>query len=360
MSKHSFLIKISTFILKLALTFGIIWYLILRNPNQILSCLKGFNLYYLLLAAICYGFHIVYCAIRWKKLAQMLNIELSYFEAISLTFQGNFFSLVIPGGAIGGDVVKMSVITKRSVSGTKMEGAFTVLMDRIIGMIALFALALILLIFGYPLLLNISIPNIALTLGTKQFMLLGLVLLCISGLAASCVIFFHKLFRKIKIFDKIINLVNKLSNNKIDRLILSTDTYASKWPQLTILTIASIFLVHIMTVIPFGFLLTGLNVKFSILALLLATIVGNIAGLIPLFPGGLGARDLAIVTILASSGIQPDDAKAAQLIYTSLVILFALLGGVFFVFDKGRKKLDKDNLPPNVPQRSIESPTKVK
>ena len=43
MSKHSFLIKISTFILKLTLTFGIIWYLLLRNPNQILSCLKGFN-----------------------------------------------------------------------------------------------------------------------------------------------------------------------------------------------------------------------------------------------------------------------------------------------------------------------------
>ena len=344
MSKSSSLLKISTFVLKLALAFGIIWYLLLRNPEKILSCLKGFNLYYLALAAICYGSHILFCAIRWKKLAQMLKIELSYFEAISLTFQGNFFSLVIPGGAIGGDVVKMSVITKRSLAGTKMEGAFTVLMDRIIGMIALFVLALILLIFGYPLLLNISIPNIPLTLATKQLMLLGLVLLCISGLVASCVIFFHRLFRKIKLFDKILNITNKLANNKIDRLILSTDTYASKWFQLTILTIGSIFLVHIMTVIPFGFLLTGLNIKFSILALLLAIIVGNIAGLIPLFPGGLGARDLAIVTILASSGIQPEDAKAAQVIYTSLAILFALSGGIFFVFDRGRKKLAKEDL----------------
>jgi uncharacterized membrane protein YbhN (UPF0104 family) len=72
--------------------------------------------------------------------------------------------------------------------------------------------------------------------------------------------------------------------------------------------------------------------------------VGNIAGLIPLFPGGLGARDLAIVTILASSGINPEDAKAAQVVYTSLVILFALSGGIFFVFDKGRKNPNNDNI----------------
>jgi uncharacterized protein (TIRG00374 family) len=342
MNKH--IIKISTFILKLALAFGIIWYLLLRNPDKILSCLKDFNLFYLLLAAICYGSHIVFCAIRWRQLAQMIDIKLSYIEAISLTFQGNFFSLVIPGGAIGGDVVKMSVITKRSQAGTKMEGAFTVLMDRIIGMIALFVLALILVAFGYPLLLNISIPNIPLTMGAKQLLLLGLITLCISGLLASCVIFFHRLFRKVKLFDKLINLANQFSNNKVDRLILSTDTYASKWPQLTYLTITSILFVHIMTVIPFGFLLTGLNIKFSLIALLLAIIVGNIAGLIPLFPGGLGARDLAIVTILASSGINPEDAKAAQVVYTSLVILFALSGGIFFVFDKGRKNPNNDNI----------------
>ena len=53
--------------------------------------------------------------------------------------QGYFFSLVIPGGAIGGDVAKMGLLARRSQPGSRAEGVFTVVMDRVIGMIALFA-----------------------------------------------------------------------------------------------------------------------------------------------------------------------------------------------------------------------------
>lgn len=57
------------------------------------------------------------CTWRWHRLTRILQVKLSGFEALSLTMQGYFFSLVIPGGAIGGDVVKMGVLTKRSRAG---------------------------------------------------------------------------------------------------------------------------------------------------------------------------------------------------------------------------------------------------
>ena len=60
---------------------------------------------------------------------------------------------MIPGGAIGGDVVKMGVLSKRTSPGAKMEGAFTILIDRIVAMIALFALALLLLVPAVPVLM---------------------------------------------------------------------------------------------------------------------------------------------------------------------------------------------------------------
>ena len=133
------------FLLKVGLAVFIVWLLIRRDPREMLECLRTLDYRWLIPAMIFYGSHMVTCSWRWRRLARMLHVELSFAEALSLTVQGYFFSLVIPGGALGGDVVKMGVISKRSASGSKMEGAFTVLMDRIVGMISLFTLTLVLL-----------------------------------------------------------------------------------------------------------------------------------------------------------------------------------------------------------------------
>jgi hypothetical protein len=71
-----------------------------------------------------------------------------------------------------------------------------------------------------------------------------------------------------------------------------------------------------------------------------AVVIGNIAGLIPLFPGGIGIRDLVTVTLLTAGSIAAGDAKTAQLLSTAIMLLTFLSGGVFFIFDmgKGRKK----------------------
>ena len=145
--------------IKFALAVGIIAFL-LRNPGEIVDSLRTFDCRYLAPAMFFYSLHIFFCAWRWRKLARLLGLRLKPFEAVSLTFQGNLFSLVIPGGAIGGDVVKMAAVTRRSASGSKAEGAFTVLMDRIVGMIALFVLELAILGPAVPLLMNVSVPEV--------------------------------------------------------------------------------------------------------------------------------------------------------------------------------------------------------
>ena len=128
------------FTLKLLIAAGIVIFLVRRNREGIGNGLRNFDCRYLIPALFFYMAHIVFCAWRWRELAKILGVRLRPVEALSLTFQGFFFSLVIPAGAIGGDVVKMGAVTRRSAHGVKVEGAFTVLMDRIVGMIALFVL----------------------------------------------------------------------------------------------------------------------------------------------------------------------------------------------------------------------------
>ena len=68
-----------------------------------------------------------------------------------------------------------------------------------------------------------------------------------------------------------------------------------------------------------------------------ALTIGNIVGLIPLFPDGVGGIDVTSVLIFAAAGISAADAKTSQLIYTALLLVISLAAGLFFVFDRGRK-----------------------
>ena len=67
-------------------------------------------------------------------------------------------------------------------------------------------------------------------------------------------------------------------------------------------------------------------------------VIGNIAGLIPLFPGGIGIRDLVTVTILSAGAVAAGDAKTAQLLATAIMLVAYLSGGLFFILDSGTKK----------------------
>jgi len=323
------------FILKFLIAAGIVGFM-LRDPGEIVQCFRNFDCRYLVPAMLFYGSHLFFCAWRWRELAKLLGVRLTPLEAVSLTFQGILFSLVIPGGAIGGDVVKMGVVTRRSASGTKAEGAFTVLMDRIVGMIALFTLELAILVPGIPLLMRVSIPEMPLDATAKKFGIVLLALLALAGLAASCVIFFHRRIEKLPLLGALMRRADQLSHGMVSRLTAATDVYAVKWQWLAVLTLGSIFFVHLMTVVPMFFLLSGLGVEYGFFDVIVAVTVGNIIGLIPLFPGGLGGRDAAAITLLAASGIAAADAKTAQLIYTGILLFFSLSGSIFLVLDPQR------------------------
>ena len=337
------------FALKILIAVGILAYLF-RDPGKIVEALKRFDFRYLPLAMLCYGLHIIVCAWRWRELAKLLGVRLKPFEAVSLTFQGNLFSLVIPGGAIGGDVIKMGAVTRRSASGSKAEGAFTVLMDRIIGMIALFTLELALLVPARTraLLMNVSVDNMELTPGMKKLGILLLALLAVAGLAASCVIFFHRLIEKIPPLGKLMRWGDRVTHGMVSRLTAATDIYSASWRKLALLAAASIFFVHLMTVLPMCFLLSGLGMQYRVFDVIVAVTIGNIVGLIPLSPGGVGLRDVAVVTLLAAAGIAGDDAKAAQAIYTGIILFFSLAGVVFMVCDP-RREIGRHE-PPSKPE----------
>ena len=327
------------FFFKLALAAAVVWVLFSRGQREVIESLRSFDSRYLIPAFIFTVLQQFFSSWRWQRLAAVPGIRLSLREAFSLTMQGNFFSLVIPGGAIGGDVVKMAVVCKRIPSGNRMEGAFTVLMDRIVGMISLFSLALFLLVPARDLLLRIHFGKLPADPVVNTLLMLGLALLCIGGLGGSAVIFFHRILFRLPLISFLLEKSRKFTSDPISRLTAATDAYACSWVLLAAMAVLTTVCVHLLAVIPFCFLLWGLGVKFSLFTVVTAVVIGNIAGLIPLFPGGIGIRDLVTVTILSAGAVAAGEAKTAQLLATAIMLVTNLSGGLFFILDPGKKRI---------------------
>ncbi len=326
-------------LLKLGIAAGIVAMLVGRNYDEVIRGFQTFDYRWLLPAALLYFSHMVICAYRWYRLTRVLHIELGFAEALSLTMQAYFFSLVVPGGAIGGDLVKIGVLSSRTRKGAKVEGAFTILMDRIVGMIALFVTAIAVTIPVIPVLMKISIPGITLTPHFKALAICGLFGLCLSGLAASGAIFFHRQFRKLPWMDPLMNFADRFSHGMVTRMTDAADLYRQKWQVPFWAALWSIPFVHLMTVAVFGCLAAGLSIdSASAITIIASVTIGNIVGLLPIFPSGVGGRDVATVTLLVAGGMAVGEAKTAQLLYTALVIAFNLFGGLFFIIDPGRKR----------------------
>ncbi len=326
------------FVLKILLAGAIVCILVVRQKDAVLQCFEHFNYWYLLPAAGLYFCHMIVCALRWRMLARELGVELSRMEAISLTMQGYFFSLVMPS-AIGGDLVKIGVLSARAKEGTKVEGAFSILMDRIAGMIAMFLLLLVITAPAIPILLKTEVPGIPLSAGMK-WCGIGLIYLCtLSGLAASVAIFFHRMFRKVPLFECLMNRGDRVTKGLVTRVTNAADVYSTHPKVFLNSILISIPLVHILVALVFALLVMGCGASgATVLSILAAVTIGNLIGMIPVFPAGIGGRDVVVITILAAGGMLSADAKTAQLLSTALMIFANLAAGIFFLLDSGRRR----------------------
>jgi len=304
-----------------------------RCTPDLQKAFTGFYYPVLLPASACSLLAAWLSAMRWRDLARMINIRLSGMQAFSLTMQGIFFSLVIPGGAIGGDMVKMAALTGHVRSGSRTEGIFSIFMDRVLGMIALFLLAALLLISGKNEFSGLEIGGVSgLLAGTVIWWIL--LTLCVSGTAAGILLMFHRKAASWPGIKKLLDFADRKSSGKISRILTAADSFQNHCKKLFFWIAVSIFLIHLLPAAAMVCLLSGIGVSVPAATVIRTVILGNIAGLLPLFPGGIGARDVVTVALLTAGSCPVEEATAAQLMATALMIIFNFTGSVFFILDR--------------------------
>ena len=134
-------------LIKLALAGGIIS-LLIRHSEVKKENFTGLTWYWTIMAFAAVLTQNLLTGVRWWYLLRATGVEVKLHEAVSLTMQGLFFTLFIPGGSVSGDVVKGALIASRTGDGHKFDAVFSIIMDRVCGLCGLFMLSWIAAIFA--------------------------------------------------------------------------------------------------------------------------------------------------------------------------------------------------------------------
>ena len=342
---------------------------------------------------------------RWSCLLALQQVVISQWDAFRLTMIGVFFNLFGLGG-VGGDVFKMYYV--RSHAGNRKEEAMlSIVVDRVLGLLGLFVVALAALPFvwkelrvaphgiqsmaGFVVLISlvggggvtlVLSRDLWLPASTKEWLRKIVPTVDevpweeLSTLQQQCWIEecchlpeesahrwnhltrFAQRDRLIKYDEtlpfgtrvrcKLVNFVAKVSH-LVAKLVRSLDLYREQLPQL-FKALALSAVVHSLATLSVycvgqAFQVQGVALRFYFLAVQVA----NTISAVPITPSGLGSRDMVLSAFFNWAG---GDARCGLIPFglSCIIVLWSLVGGIFFVMAKR-----SGEVPPELEEEESES-----
>lgn len=264
---------------------------------------------------LCYGVVELLAALRWYVLLRVQGVKLPAWRVGALLMLGIFFNTFMPG-ATGGDVLKIFFLLKE-IPGKKAGGMLAVLMDRLIGLLALIMISSIIIALQYDWLKTTT---------ESRHLTWVLLLILVSSLAGIVFSFMisgfglaHKLPARMPLRDKLIDLA------------VAYNAYARAWPASLGALFAS-FGVHFASFSVFICAARALNLDISTGALLTVMPIILTLAAMPISVGGTGVREGLFVMLLKPlCGVSPAAAITLSLTGFILVAAWALIGGVIYL-----------------------------
>lgn len=312
--------KILITLLQIAVTVGALW-LIFKNPKNREAFAYAFThaeLRWVLAAIVAAGLSPVTATVRWWMLLNVQGIRPGWKRVTQLYMIGSFFNLFLLGST-GGDALKMFYLV-REVGPSKRAGAIlTVIVDRLLGLLALVALAVVFVTMRYSWLTRTKettaiLASFGLILGSA-----------VAGLAV--------------VFTVIgLRLVDRLparlpGRSKFVDMAAACRIYAQAW-RTTLLGIVISWAGHSSFFFTYYFAARAVHsttVKLWDMTTLLPIINTIVA--VPISVSGVGLREGLFTRLLGDlCGTPAGDAVAISFIgFLCSVLFYGLLGALFFL-----------------------------
>ncbi len=272
--------------------------------------LRTADLRYFWLALLLYLSTVALRAYRWQILLKAQGVTSPLPRLISLYFIGALFNQVLPTG-FGGDAVRIYELaqdeTPTAISIT------TVIVDRLSGFLALFAMATATLLFTYRLVtLEVRIAIIALFLGS----VLGTWLISHRGI-----------WRRASQLPLLAPLMRR---GGIQSLYHSIQAYSLR-PFMGALAISLLF--NLVMIFINYLVALSLGVRLAFWYFLLYVPIISFLMALPISLSGWGVREGGYVYLFTQAGVPSPQALAISLSIYALTLASGLIGGLFYALE---------------------------
>lgn len=118
-------------------------YLVFRGENirELWQTLISINPFGLVAAFLLYWTGQVFFVLRWRSILSVQDVKLSILDGFKLHMMGLFYNNCLPS-AVGGDLLRAWYVTKHAPQGKRVEAAFSVIIDRFVGLSGMILMAL--------------------------------------------------------------------------------------------------------------------------------------------------------------------------------------------------------------------------
>ncbi|MFT5289819.1 MAG: hypothetical protein ACI8QS_003478 [Planctomycetota bacterium] len=259
------------------------------------------------------------CIYRWRLLLAIAGCPASLLETARLTLLGYFFNLVMPG-MTGGDLIK-GVVVARNNPKRRTDALVSIVVDRVIGLLALMALTGVTLLVAGEEFSELRLP------------IWGLVVAVFGGALIYANPRLRALFRVEQILQKL-PLGDKLQ--ALDRAAVIYLRHPVK------LAIAGLLSLGNHTFIILGVWVFGRSFgvdaeSVSLGEFFVVVPVANIVGALPLAPGGWGLGEAVYKGLFERIGASGALGVATSVTFRLTQLGFGLLGGVYLLLPSGRQ-----------------------
>lgn len=279
------------------------------NVNGIVTHLKTIDPNFLILAIVFFILYICTWALRWHVFIRDTQVPISYLETIRTLLIGFALSLFLPS-SVGADVGRTLDLARTKVQ--KVAILSTVLMDRMVGLIAVVGCAVV-----------------ALAVAGHRYVTLDILVVIIATafvLGASWRFFFHVPFmNRFKGLLEIHSITRRFSRKIRD--IYKTLYFMQKKRKLFITAIVISVITSLFEILSVLMLSYAIGDRFNSVYFFIFMPIIWVILVIPISIGGLGLREAVFVFFFTQIGMTSEHAITVSLLYYALYTVTGIIGG---------------------------------
>lgn len=300
--------------LKLTVSAGLLTWLLARADLPALAArFRDMNVAWVAAALATYGSMLWVSAWRWRLLLKVQAVDVASLTLAESFLVATFFNNFLPSN-IGGDVVRIADTVP--LTGSKTLATTVVLLDRFIGLVALFVVAAL----GSVLAVRRGIP-----LPGVKYLWMALAT-AVAGLVPA--------LKSQRVLSGLAKPLHRIGADRaLDRLRRLGDALErfGRHPTSLVLAFGGALVVQLLLI---GFYLCAARSLSIPLPLLMAAIIVPVslaAQMVPISINGFGVREAVFAFFFTSLGLSLSSALTLSLGSAGLIMLFSLSGGALFL-----------------------------